>query len=222
MRRGGVTLVADFAAKQAELRTMSASVWPGKPFPLGATVGRQRHELLALLRERRARRALPVRRRRRGDARRAHRAHRLELARLRPGDRPRPALRLPRPRPVRAGAGAPLQPRQAAHRPVRQGDRGADPLRRGAAPSRTCPNGSDDADLHIDESDDAAAIPKCDRRRRDASTGKATTGAGRACPGTRPSSTRCTSRASRSSTPRCAKICAAPTPGSRRSRRSRT
>ena len=38
--------------------------------------------------------------------------------------------------------------------------------------------------------------------------------AARARPGTRPSSTRCTSRASRSATPACARTCAAPTPAS--------
>ena len=47
-----------------------SEVWPGRPFPLGADLGRRGHELLAVLRERRARRAVPVRRRRQRGARR--------------------------------------------------------------------------------------------------------------------------------------------------------
>ena len=43
-----------------------------------------------------------------------------------PGHPARPALRLPRARAVRAGAGAPVQPREAAARPLRQGGRGPD------------------------------------------------------------------------------------------------
>ena len=93
-------------------------------------MGRRRHELLDLLRARHARRAVPVRRRGRGGADRADRAHRVQLARLRPADRAGPALRLPRPRALRAGARPPLQPLQAAARPVRQVDRGPDPVRR--------------------------------------------------------------------------------------------
>ena len=63
-------------------RTSLMEVWPGTPFPLGPTWDGRGHELLALLRERRARRALPVRRRRARDARRADRAHRVQLALL--------------------------------------------------------------------------------------------------------------------------------------------
>ena len=55
------------------------------------------------------------------DARRADRGRRLRLALL-PADRPaRPALRLPRARPVRARARPAVQPEQAAARPLRQG-----------------------------------------------------------------------------------------------------
>ena len=96
------------------------------------------------------------------------------------------------------------------------------PIRYGAASTLPyVPNGSDDADLRIDESDDAAAIPKS-IVVDETFDWEGDAGAGRACPGTRPSSTRCTSRASRSSIQRCAKICVAPTPGLPRSRRSRT
>ena len=49
-----------------------------------------------------------------------------------PGRRPGPALRLPRPRAVRARGRQALQPDEAADRPVREGDRGPDRLRRRA------------------------------------------------------------------------------------------
>ena len=107
-----------------------ASTWPGKPFPLGPIWDGNGHELLALLRERRARRALPVRRRRPRDAHRGARAHRVQLALLPARRRARAALRLPRARTVRPGARACASTRQAAHRPVREGDRRADRLRR--------------------------------------------------------------------------------------------
>ena len=187
--------------------------------PARRDVGRRRHELLALLRERRARRALPLRRRRRRDAGRAERAHGVQLARLPAGRRARAALRLPRPRPVRPRARAPLQPGEAADRPVREGDRGPGRLRRARTRCRTCPTRATDADLGIDDEDDAAAIPKC-VVVDPASTGRAT--ARRERRGTRRSSTRCTSRASRSSTRTCARTCAAPTRASRARRRSST
>ena len=76
--------------------------------PARRDVGRRGDELLALLRERRAGRALPLRRGRRRDADRGHRAHGLQLALLPARRRPRAALRLPRPRrrttPARATA----------------------------------------------------------------------------------------------------------------------
>ena len=46
-----------------------------------------------------------------------------QLALLPARDRPRAALRLPRARALRAQRGPPLQPQQAPHRPLRQGDR---------------------------------------------------------------------------------------------------
>ena len=109
-----------------ERRGAPARGLAGAAVPARGDLGRRRDELLALLRARRARRAVPVRRRRATRrARRAARAHRLQLARLPAGRRPGPALRLPRPRAVRPRAGPPLQPGQAAARPVRQGDRRA-------------------------------------------------------------------------------------------------
>ena len=91
--------------------------------PARRHLGRRRHQLLAVLRARRAGRAVPVRRRRRGDADRAGRAASAQLALLPAGRRAGPALRLPRPRALRAARGHALQPRQAAARPLREGDR---------------------------------------------------------------------------------------------------
>ena len=63
--------------------------------------------------------------------------------------------------PVRPAVRPPLQPGQAADGPVREVDRGPDPVRRRATCTRTCPTGGEDDDLTPDDSDDAAAIPKC-------------------------------------------------------------
>ncbi len=57
-------------------------IWPGTPYPLGATYDGSGHQLRPVLRGRRAGRAVPVRRRRRRDPRRADRGRRLRLARL--------------------------------------------------------------------------------------------------------------------------------------------
>ncbi|CAA9495096.1 MAG: GH13_11 / GH13 / CBM48, partial [uncultured Solirubrobacteraceae bacterium] len=96
----------------------------GPPVPTRGELGRRGDELLALQRARRARRAVPVRRERRRRAHPGHPPDRAQLALLPAGRRAGPALRLPRPRPVRAGRGTPVQPAQAAHRSVREGDRG--------------------------------------------------------------------------------------------------
>ncbi len=61
----------------------------GPAVPARRDLGRERHELLGLLRERGARRALPVRRRRPRAALRADAAHGLQLARLPAGRRAR-------------------------------------------------------------------------------------------------------------------------------------
>ena len=103
----------------------------GPAAPAGRDVGRPGNELLALLRERRACRALSLRRGRRGDARPRHGAHRVHVALLPAGRGSRPALRLPRARPVRPAPRASVQPRQAPRRRVRQVDRRPDPVRCG-------------------------------------------------------------------------------------------
>ena len=101
------------------------------------------------------------------DAGPGHPAARAELALLPARRRARPALRLPRPRPVRARERAPLQPGKAADRPVRQGDRGRGRLQqRRATCCRTCPtSGGDDDDFELDDEDDAAVDPQVGRGR---------------------------------------------------------
>ena len=71
--------------------------------PARRDLRRRRHQLRAVLRGRRARRAVPVRRRRRRAAGRPAGGRRLRLARLPAAGRPGPALRLPGARPVRPG-----------------------------------------------------------------------------------------------------------------------
>src|SRR3954447_11240828 len=84
-------------------------------------LGRHGYQLRAVVGGGAGGRPLPVRRRRHRAAAPARGDDPPGLAR--PVDRRRtgPALRLPRPRPVRPGVGSPLQPRQAAARPLRAG-----------------------------------------------------------------------------------------------------
>ncbi len=113
-----------------------SDVWPGRPFPLGADLGRAGNELQPVLRARQARDAVPVRRRGQRDADRDRHPPGAQLALLPARGRARPALRLPRARALRAQGGPPLQPQQAPHRPLRQGDRrrgGLGPRRQRAA-----------------------------------------------------------------------------------------
>ena len=100
--RGAASTCSRSTSRTKDGERPVTEVWPGRPFPLGPVWDGAGHELLALLRARRARRALPLRRRRPRDAGRADRAHGVQLARLPPRRRAGPALRLPRPRPVRA------------------------------------------------------------------------------------------------------------------------
>ena len=209
---------ASWSSRRSLERCSSDSSLARPRLPARRDVGRGGHELLPVLRARRARRAVPVRRRRQRDAHRADRAHRLQLARLPAGRRPRPALRLPRARALRARGGPPLQPAQAADRPVREVDRGQGPLepRQRAA-------------LRPDRGRRRRRRPRDRRRglrRRDpevassstrTSTGRATGRPTRRC--TRRSSTRRTSRASRCATRTSARTCAAPTPASPTRRR---
>ena len=106
----------------------------GAALPARCDLGRRGHQLLALLRARRDGRAVPVRRERQRDAPAPRAPDGAQLARLPSGRRPAPALRLPRPRPLRPRARAPLQPGQARARPLRQGDRRAGALGCGQRP----------------------------------------------------------------------------------------
>ena len=180
--------------------------------PARRDLGRRGHELLALLRERRARRAVPVRRRRTRGARRARRERTaFNWHGYLPGVGPGPALRLPRPRPVRPERGPPLQPGQAPDRPVREGDRRRRRLGRGeraaVRPGRRPRTPTSSSTTRTTRRRSRSCVVD----RPDASTGRAT--GRRARRGTRRSSTRRTSRASRSATRTCARTCAAPTPG---------
>ncbi len=109
-------------------------VWPGAPFPLGATWDGEGTNF-SIFSEHAERVELCLfdadgsR-----DVRRDDRAHVAELALLSAGRARRPALRLPRPRPVQPADRAPLQPGQAAAGPVREVDRGPDPVRQGQRP----------------------------------------------------------------------------------------
>ena len=98
----------------------------GTPLPPGRHLRRDRDELRPVLGGGRTSRALPDRRRRHRDAGEPDRGRRVRVARVPAGDHPGAALRLPRARSVRPGAGPALQPEQAAARPVRQGDRRPD------------------------------------------------------------------------------------------------
>jgi hypothetical protein len=105
-------------------------------------------------------RTVPVRSQRaaRSAAHRVARADRSGLALLPARGAPRPALRLPRARPLRPGARPPLQRQQAAARPLRQIHRRPGALER--RPFRL-PIGHRNEDLSFDRRDNAAGMPKC-------------------------------------------------------------
>ena len=105
------------------MRAVARRAVSARPF-----VGRERHQLLDHVGERRARRAVPVRRQRRRDPGRAPAQYRPQLARVSARRRTRPALRLPRLRALGARGGPPLQPQQAPDRPLREVGRGAGAL----------------------------------------------------------------------------------------------
>ena len=153
--------------------TAAREVWPGQPFPLGATWD-GRGTNFSLFSENATRVTLCL-----FDADdveehpRDRRAHGPHLALLRAGRAPRPVLRLPRRRRLRPVGRAPLQPEQAADRPVRQGDRGPGPLGRG---QRRCPT-PPTARRTPTSSPTTRTTPRRSRSRSSstrASTGKAT------------------------------------------------
>ena len=121
-------------------------------------------------------------------------SHGALLARLSAGHQARPALRLPRARPVGAGRGALVQSQQAAARSIREGDR----RRLGRGTSRCSRITST---IPTRRRTTSTARPTCRSRWWSIrpSTGKATRRRGRR--GTRRSSTKRTSRASRCGNP---------------------
>ena len=201
-----------------------APAWPGSHQPLGATWSAESTNFAVFAPEATAVDALPVRRRRRRRAT-SRPCYALTEQTLGiwhgalPGIAARPALRLPRRRPLGAAAGPAVQPRQAAARPLRpRGQRRrSTPTARSTAtsvPARATPR----APHGRSAARDATATPRPTSRRpwssTTTSTGATTTRCGRGTGGPTRSSTSCTSRASPSCTPRCPSSCAAPTPAS--------
>ena len=154
---------------------MTRSVWPGSPFPLGPTWDGEGTNF-SLFSENAERVELCLFDDDGSEERdRAARAHRVQLARLRPRRRARPALRLPRPRRTTTPSdGSALQPDEAPARPVREGDRRADRL--GAANVLPYVPSGDDADLDARRRRRRARDPEVRRRSTRASTGRTTTG----------------------------------------------
>ena len=216
MRRGRATLVVDFEA--ADRGAARRDVWPGRPFPLGATWDGEGTNFslfsehaerveLCLFDEDDNETRVPL------TERTAFNWH-CYLPGVGPGQRY--AYRVHgRWAPERR---APLQPAQAPDRPVREGDRGA--VDWDAASTLPYVPGGDDADLEADDEDDAAAIPKCVVIDPSVRLG------GRRAPAHPVARDRDLRGAReglhRSGIRACATTCAAPMPGSPRRRRSRT
>ena len=133
----------------------------GPAVPARRDVGRRGHELLAVLRARRAASSCAcsttTATRSAIERRRAHGVH-TGTATCRASARAS-ATATASTGPTTRRDGPPLQPGQAADRPVRQGDRG-----RGRWDAANVlpyvPDGDDDADLELDDEDDADAIPQ--------------------------------------------------------------
>ena len=186
-------------------------VWPGRPFPLGATWDGEGTNF-SLFSEHAERVELCLfDGDGREDARRADRAHRATTGTATcPGVGPGQRYGYRVHGPYEPERGPPLQPGQAADRPVREGDRGRGRLGRGQRAALRARRRR-------------GRRPRARRRGRRAPRSRSASSIdhalrlggrppARARRGTRPSSTRRTSRASRSATPACARTCAAPTP----------
>ena len=133
----------------------------GTPVPARGDLGRRGHELLAVLRARRGRRAVPVRRRRRGDPDRGHRPAGAQLALLSARRRSRAALRLPRQGPLRARRRSPLQPREAAaSTPTRRRSRASSTGPTTPTCSPTCPTAPRTTTTSPTTRTTPAAVPK--------------------------------------------------------------
>ena len=218
---------ADAAARRRDARRRlrgedggapRVKVWPGRPFPLGATWDGEgtnfsifsenaEHVELCLFDEDDAETSVPL------AERTAFNWHGY-LPGVGPGQRYGYRVHGP----WAPSEGHRFNPAQAADRPLREGDRGADRLeRREHAPVRPGRG----------RRRPRARTTRTTRRRSPSasSSTRASTGRATSCcggHGTTPSSTRRTSRASRCATRACARTCAAPTPASPRRRRSPT
>ena len=182
------------------------------PVPARRDSGRRGNELRAVLRARRAGRALPLRRRRDRDPARARGAHGPRLARATsPASGPGSATATASTARYAPERGPPLQPGEAADRPLCARDRGRDRL--GGRPRLRLPAGQ----RGRRRSPTTRTMPP--RSRSASSSIRTSTGRATACStrrGTRRRSTRFTSRVSPRAIPAFARICAAPTPGSPR------
>ena len=135
-------------------------VWPGRPYPLGATWdGRGVNFALFSEHATKVELCLFDSPEATAESQRIRLPEQTDhgLARL-PARRPaRPALRLPRPRSLRAGRRAPLQPQQGAARSLRQGHRPRPAL--GRLRCSATRSATPTADLSFDERDNAAFAP---------------------------------------------------------------
>ena len=109
-------------------------IWPGKPYPLGATFDGSGTNFSLFSGIGDARRTVPVRRPGTRNADRPAGEHRALLARLPAAHQARPALWIQGARPVGSGARTVVQPLEGAARSLRQGDRRALGLERGDLP----------------------------------------------------------------------------------------
>ena len=150
------------ARRPRPARSPITAVWPGRPYPLGATWDGEGVNFALFSRARREGRAVPLRRRAAATScqrialrERTDHVWHCYLPEARPGH----ALRLSRARPLPARGGPPLQPAQAAARPLRQRPRRPAALERRAL--RLHASGSKREDLSFDRRDSAAGMPKC-------------------------------------------------------------
>ena len=158
--------------------------------------------------------------RRTRDAGRADRADPRDLARLRAGRRARPALRLPGARPLGPVDGRPLEPGEAAPRPVRAGRR-----RRLHACRPRCTGMCGTGRSSRSPTPCATTGTRrrtCPRASWSTTTTTGPTTTGPRHPGRTPSSTSCTCAASPGATRASRGACGAPTRGWRTRRRSST
>ena len=141
---------------------MSArEIWPGDPFPLGAHWDGGGTNFSIFSEHATRGRAVPVRRGRHRGARRAARAHRVQLARLPPARRARAsATASASTGPYAPSEGHRFNPAKLVLDPYAKSIEG--PIRFDLGNVLPyVPTGTEDADLEPDDEDSADAIPKC-------------------------------------------------------------